>query len=108
MTSRNVAYQAPLSMESSRQEYWSGWPFPSPGDHPNPGIEPGSPALQADSLPSGPLGKPLGNIQVQKKLCESHMKKSGKENDCNYESWKCIHISCLGKGIKREDGLTRA
>ena len=98
MTSRNVAYQAPLSTDSSRQEYWSGLPFPSPG----------SPALQADSLPSGPLGKPLGSIQVQKKLCESHMKKSGKENDCNYESWKRIHISCLGKGIKREDGLPRA
>ena len=40
------------SMEFSRQEYWSGWPFPSPGDLPNSGIEPGSPALQADSLPS--------------------------------------------------------
>ena len=40
-----VAYQAPLSMGFSRQEYWSGLPFPSPGDLPNPGIEPGSPAL---------------------------------------------------------------
>ena len=45
-----VAYQAPLSMEFSRQAYWSGLPFPSPGDFPNPGIEPGSPALQADYL----------------------------------------------------------
>ena len=52
-----VAYQAPLSMGFSRQEYWSGFPFPSPGDLPNPGIEPGSPALQADSLPSQPTGK---------------------------------------------------
>ena len=42
-----------------RQEYWSGLPFPSPGDIPDPGIEPGSPALQADSLLSGPLGKHL-------------------------------------------------
>ena len=41
-----------------RQEYWSGLPFPSPGDLPNPGIEPGSPALQTDSLPSEPPGKP--------------------------------------------------
>ena len=49
-----VAYQAPLSMEFSRQAYWSGLPFPSPGDLPNPGIEPGSPALQADALPSEP------------------------------------------------------
>ena len=40
-----VAYQAPLSMGFSRQEYWSGLPFPSPGDLPDPGIEPGSPAL---------------------------------------------------------------
>ena len=45
-----VASQAPLSMKFSRQEYWSGVPFPPPGDLPNPGMEPGSPALQADSL----------------------------------------------------------
>ena len=47
-----VAYQAPLSMEFSRKEYWSGLPFPSPGGLPDPGIEPRSPALQADALPS--------------------------------------------------------
>ena len=52
-----VAYQAPQSMEFFRQEYWSGLPFPSPGDLPNPGIKPGSPALQADALPSEPPGK---------------------------------------------------
>ena len=52
-----VAYQAPQSMEFSRQEYWSGLPFSSPGDLPNPGIEPGSPALQADASPSEPPGK---------------------------------------------------
>ena len=45
-----VAHQAPPSMGFSRQEYWSGLPFPSPGDLPNPGIEPRSPALQADAL----------------------------------------------------------
>ena len=45
-----VDHQAPLSMGFSRQEYWRGLPFPSPGDLPNPGIEPGSPALQADAL----------------------------------------------------------
>ena len=49
-----VAYQASQSMGFSRQEYWSGLPFPSPGDLPDPGIEPGSPALQADGLPSEP------------------------------------------------------
>ena len=53
-----VAYQAPLSMEFSRQEYWSALPLPSPGDLPDPGIEPGSPALKAVSLPSEPQGKP--------------------------------------------------
>ena len=46
------------SMEFSRPEYWSGWPFPSPGDRPNPGIKPRSPTLQADSLPVEPQGKP--------------------------------------------------
>ena len=51
-----VAHQAPLSMEFSRQEYWSGLTFPSPGDLPDPGIKPGSPALQAGSLPSEPPG----------------------------------------------------
>ena len=53
-----VAHQAPVSMGFSRQEYWSGLPFPSPGDLPNPGIKPRSPALQAEALSSEPLGKP--------------------------------------------------
>ena len=52
-----VAYQAPPSMGFSRQEYWSGLLFPSPGDLPDPGIEPTSPTLQADTLPSEPPGK---------------------------------------------------
>ena len=63
VTPWTVACQAPLSMEFSRQEYWNRLPFPSPkGDLPtnlpNPGIEPRSPALQADSLPAEPQGKP--------------------------------------------------
>ena len=49
-----VVFKAPLSMEFPRQEYWSGLPFSSPGDLPDPGIEPRSPTLQADSLPSKP------------------------------------------------------
>ena len=53
-----VTCQASLSMEFSRQEYRSGLPFPSPGDLLDPGIKPGSPALQEDSLPSEPPGKP--------------------------------------------------
>ena len=57
MTPWTVAYQAPLSLGFSRQEYWSGLPFPSSGDLPHPRIEPGSPVLQADALPSEPPGK---------------------------------------------------
>ena len=53
-----VARHAPLSMGYSRQEYWSGLPFPSPGALSNPGIKPRSPALQADALSSEPPGKP--------------------------------------------------
>ena len=52
-----VAYEASLSMGFSSQEYWSGLPLPSPGELPNPGIEPGSPALEADVLTSEPPGK---------------------------------------------------
>ena len=51
-----TAGQSPLSMEFSRQEYWSGLPFSSPGDRPDPGTKPGSPTLQEDSLPSEPPG----------------------------------------------------
>ena len=54
-----VDHQAHLSMEFSRQEYWNRWSFPNPVDLRNAGIKPGSPALQADSLPSEPPGKPV-------------------------------------------------
>ena len=57
-----VAQQAPLSMEFSRQEYWSGLTRPPSRDLPNPGIEPRSPTLQADSLPSEPPGKPKKHL----------------------------------------------
>ena len=60
-----LALKAPLSVGFSTQEYWSGLPRPPPGDLPNPGIEPGSPVLQADSLPSEPPGKPLGVDTIQ-------------------------------------------
>ena len=60
VTPQTVARQAPLSMEFSRQEYWSGLPFPFLGDLPDLGIEPRSPALQADSLPSESPGKSYG------------------------------------------------
>ena len=59
VTPWTVAGQAPLSVGFSQQEYWSGLPFPPPGDLPNPGIKSGSPALQADSLPAEAPGKPM-------------------------------------------------
>ena len=59
-----VAYQAPLFVEFSRPEYWSGLPFPPPRDLPDPGIKPWSPSLQADSL----LSEPLGIVNPKKKL----------------------------------------
>ena len=58
-----VAHQAPPSMGFSRQEYWSGLPFPSAGDFPNPEIKSRSPALQADALTSEPPGKPYEIIK---------------------------------------------
>ena len=73
-----LAHQAPLSLEFSRQEYWSGLPFPSPEDLPDPGIEPGAPVLQVDSLPSEPLGKP-----------------PGKE-----DSVSSVHLNFLGNSLK--------
>ena len=90
-----VAYQAPQSMGFSRQEYWSGLPFPSPADLPNPGIEPGSPALQTDALPSEALGKPdsrLGSFKNLRPLSVANVpdfllgknrkNKQTKENQC--------------------------
>ena len=58
-----VVYHAPPSMGFSRQEYWSGLPFPSPGDLPDTGIKPGSPTLEADALTSEPPGKPIRQVQ---------------------------------------------
>ena len=63
-----LAHQAPPSMGFSRQEYWSGLPFPSPGDLSDPGIEPRSPTLQADALSSASPGKHSKNRRVSKLL----------------------------------------
>ena len=71
-----VAHQAPLSMGFSRQGFWSGFPFPSPGDLPHAKIEPRSPALQVDSFPPEPPGKPYSwgnssnsNDTIRQKRC---------------------------------------
>ena len=94
-----VAHQASPSMGFSRQEYWSGLPFPSPGDLPDPGIEPGSPALQADTLPSEPPGKlvdprtpanPCAPEAVLFKTCSCHGDEG--EDICGcWESYPEIH-----------------
>ena len=70
-----VAYQASPSRGFSRQEYWSGLPFPSPGYLPDPGIKPRSPALEADALTSEPPGKPLEAKIDNKKKKKSNLKK---------------------------------
>ena len=64
-----TAHQAPLSTGFSRQEYWSGLPFPSPGDLPDPRIEPESPALQADALLSAPQGSPIPYAYTSQFIC---------------------------------------
>ena len=61
-----VACQAPLSMGFSRQEYWSGLPFPSPGDLPGPGTELRSPVLHIDTLPNGAMREALGKHQIKR------------------------------------------
>ena len=94
-TAWTAAYQAPPSMGFSRQEYWSGLPLPSPGVFSNPGIEPGSPALLADALPSELPLNVLGNPDLRVSfftvilavLC------SGTEPDV---SWRSVcHLSNL-------------
>ena len=69
MTPWIVAHQAPLSMGFSRQEYWSGLPFPFPGDLPDPVIKPGSPALELDSL----LSEPSGKFLLTKRHCVNNI-----------------------------------
>ena len=80
-----VAYQAPPSMGFSRQEYWSGLPFPSPGDLPNPGIQARCPALQADALPSEPPGK-------LKNSCIFHRSENSDKHRKNYKKGLKIQL----------------
>ena len=85
---RTIALLAPLSMEFSRQEYWSGLPFPSLGDLPDPGIKPRSPGLQADSLLLEPPGKPIYHQRAYQIISHSASfnfphNSVGKESTCN-------------------------
>ena len=89
-----VAYQASPSLGFSRQEYWSGLPFPSPGDLPDPGFEPGSPALEADALTSDPPGKPQTSPQLshhRDSLCAQYHRGGEKHGPC----CSLITKSCL-------------
>ena len=82
-----VAHQARPSMEFSRQEYWSGLLFPFPGDFPDPGIKPGSPAFQADSLPSEPLWSFVNNHvtdKVSSVLTHTHSNVHNRGSGCGY------------------------
>ena len=82
MTRWTVAHQAPLSVEFSRQEYRSGLPFPSPGDLPDPGVEPGCRTLQADSLPTKPPAKtsaPERGLVISRRVQRWHVEESGPE-----------------------------
>ena len=89
MTPWTVAYEAPPTMRFSRQEYWSGLPFPSPGDLPNPGIEPWCPALQADALPSESPRKP----NEEKPDTKSHVL---------YDFISIVHLPFMDKFIDTE------
>ena len=89
MTLWSVACQTPLSVEVSRQEYWSGLPFPSPGDLPDTGTEPRFLALQADSLPSETPGK-SSCFPIFLML---HIRSPGPINSTSYKSFTCRHTS---------------
>ena len=82
-----IAHQAPLSMRLPKQEYWTGLPFPSPGDFPNPGIKPMSPALQVDSLPPCHLGSSLSGSVAGNCSCMVFP-----EISLNPPTLKCFHL----------------
>ena len=108
MTSWTVACQAPLFMEILRQEYWSGLPCPPPGDLPNPRTESRSSALQADSLPSEPPGKPK-NTRVG---CLFLLRGNFPSQESNWGLLHCKHIlyqlSCQGSASVQFSSVTKS
>ena len=107
-------------MEFSRPEYWSGSRFPSPGDLSHPGKGPRSPALQADSLPAEPQGKPKGTLNVYHEVKESNLKKADiawfqlndtpeKAKPWRWEKYQWLPEAGVTGGMKRwNSGLFRA
>ena len=96
-----VAHQVPLSMGFPRQEYWRGLPIPSPGDFPNPRIEPGSLALWVDDLPSEPAGNhiPLGNCKLEKKK-----KNTSRYHDLSeWPAFKGLTTPNAGKDLNQQE-----
>ena len=99
-----VVYQAPPSMGFSRQEYWSRLPFPSPGDLPDPGIEPGSSAFQADALTSEPPGKPFHGKARFRSCDYSEAEDRGKGRGSQQSSVARVQPRWI-QGIQRVDGV---
>ena len=88
-------------MESSRPEYWSGQPFPSPGGLPNPGIKPRSPALRADSLPGEPQGKPKNTGVVSLSLLQRIFPTQQSNRGLLHCRWILYQLSCEGSPFTR-------
>ena len=95
-----IACQAPLSMEFSRQEYWSGLPCPPPGDFSNPGIKPAAPALQVDSLPLSHQGSPRSTWRNIKNIVLHERSQSQKDT-----YYITAIMSRIGKSIHTESRL---
>ena len=108
-----IVHQAPQSMEFSRQEYWSGLPFPSPGDLPDPGIEPRSPALQADTLTSEPPATGRGTGPSESRIGDlaSMCKKKKEERTVSFQREERAPTRDRARGPDRprrdtQDGLS--
>ena len=97
-----VALQAPLPIEFSRQEYWNRLPFPSPGHLPNPGIEPRSPTLQVDSLPSEPPEMP---IQTSSLNLGSQLATAG--NFCSHLDHGIFQVTHCPQGHRPEGYISK-
>ena len=111
MTPWTVACQAPLPMEFSRQEYWSGVPFPSPGDLPNPGIEPASlvsPALAGGFFTTMPPGKPTPLASLRPSFCHIHKVPSATQGDIFSSSQgQCVDIYGKERRLAPSPGTER-